>query len=129
MKNVNHILCGTLDEALRVDLEQRPANVAYVVLNGFKIGGFLWRVTVDGRFGQWRFSRRDFTLLNWMESASVTASRWAFITAYLLGWGVARTLFQQVAKLNEIEIFDESESTLFAFELMNHLRLYFSHKS
>lgn len=51
VQNVNHILSGALDTAVRVDLEQRPADVAYVVLDRLEISRLLRRMSVDGRLG------------------------------------------------------------------------------
>lgn len=50
-----NVLGGALDNALRVDLEQGPADVGDVMLDRFEVGRLFRRVTVNRGFRQWRF--------------------------------------------------------------------------
>lgn len=50
VQHVQHVVGGTFDDALRVDLEKDPADVGDVVLDRLEIGRLFRRVSVDGRF-------------------------------------------------------------------------------
>lgn len=48
MENVNYVLGGILDEALGVDFEQRPADVADVVLDSLEVSRLLGKASRGG---------------------------------------------------------------------------------
>lgn len=79
MHHVEDVLSCTLNEALGIDFEKCTAHVFNVVLNWRKICVFLWRLSVDGWLRKRRFGWRDFSLLDWMKCARVTATRRTFI--------------------------------------------------
>lgn len=100
VQHVPDVLGGAFNHAVRVDLEQGPANVGDVVLDRLEVGGLFRRVPVDGRFRQGWFGRGNFALLNRVQLARVAAVGRTLGAPVAGGRGqVTVALLQQATKL------------------------------